>query len=195
VIFKVNKDFWPARRGDRRAAEQLVLASYESVFNYLYRLCRDRADAEDLTQETYARVWDTLGGYEGRCSFKTWVHRIAYHLFIDRTRRKSLPRTVSEWWDGGTDTQPGPAEHAAEKQEAQRLYRLVEGLNEEQRQVIHLRYYQGLSLRDTAFVSEAALSTVKYRLRTALDILKERMSKNDENKLKLKPSGEKNEAE
>jgi len=185
VIFKVNKDFWLARRGDRQAAEQLVLASYEAVFNYLYRLCEDRADAEDLTQETYAKVWDTLGRYEGRCSFKTWVHRVAYHVFIDRMRRRTLPTTVSDWWDGcREDTRPGPVENAAEKQDAQRLYKLVDGLNEEQRQVIHLHYYQGLSLRDTAFVSETALSTVKYRLRKALDILNVKMSKTTENKSK-----------
>lgn len=181
MIFKVNKDFRSARRGDRRAAERLVLASYEAVFNYLYRLCPNRADAEDLTQETYARVWDTLDRYQGRCSFKTWVHRIAYHVFIDRIRRKALPTTAAQWWDRCADTQPGPDEHLARTQDAGRLYRLVEELSEEQRQIIHLRYYQGLSLRDTAFVSETPLSTVKYRLRKALDILKEKMSKTMEN--------------
>ena len=130
-------------------------------------------------------MWDTLHRYEGRCSFKTWVHRLAYHVFIDWTRRKTVPTTSSDWWDGCADTQPGPDEHVSKQQEAQRLYQLVDGLNEEQRQVIHLHYYQGLSLRDTAFVSETALSTVKYRLRKALDILNEKMSTTTENKSQL----------
>ena len=66
------------------------------------------------------------------------------------------------------DENPGPLATATEKNEAQRLYRAVEQLDGPKKQVVHLHYYQGLSLRETAEVLDVATSTVKYRLREVM---------------------------
>jgi RNA polymerase sigma-70 factor (ECF subfamily) len=70
------------------------------------------------------------------------------------------------------DPHPNPHEAVEEKQEAQRLYRAVEELDEHLRQAVYLHYYQDLSLRETAYILNVAVSTVKYRLRRAIELLK-----------------------
>ena len=162
-----------AQQGDREAASELLGLSYEKVFAYFRRLCGSEEDAADLTQRTFRKVWLSLPGFQKRASFSTWVHSIAHHVYVDWRRGKpaSVPQT-SEWWHTQADTGPGPYESAAKHDAAQHLYVFVEKLDEEARQCVHLHYYQGLTLEQTAEVLSVAVSTVKYRLKRALDFLR-----------------------
>jgi RNA polymerase sigma-70 factor (ECF subfamily) len=166
-----------ASRGDREAACRLVELSYAHVFAYLWRLCGSSHDAEDLTQQTFVRVWASLDGFAGRSRFSTWLHRIAYNTYVDwqRSNKGSIQPQTDRWWQACADTNPGPLANAADRQLAQRLYEAVDRLEEDRKQVIHLHYYQGLSLKETAGVLGIATSTVKYRLREVLKILRARI--------------------
>ena len=73
--------------GQREACATLVHAHYLAVYRFLLHLTRDVAVAEDLTQETFATVWEKIGSFAGRSSIATWVHRIAYSKFVDARRR------------------------------------------------------------------------------------------------------------
>ncbi len=162
-----------AKCGDKNAADELLKMFYQDIFSYLQRICGCRADAEDLTQETFAKVWVSLASYRGRSRFSTWVYKIALNTYLDCRRRKGCVQNIpSRWWQECMDKNPGPFTTAAEKNEAQRLYRAVEQLDEAKKQVVHLHYYQGLSLRETAEVLDVATSTVKYRLREVMKFLR-----------------------
>lgn len=166
-----------AKEGDERAASELLRLSYEKVFNYLRRLCGSVADAEDLTQETFAKVWSSLSEYRGRCAFSTWVHRIAYHVYVDWRRGKEPPVPQTDaWWQERTDLNPGPFKCAEDKQLAERLYGLVDRLSEDKKQIICLHFYQGLSLRETAYVLNQAPSTVKYGFRRIMKYLRSELN-------------------
>ena len=184
-----------AKRGEREAACRLLEISYGDVFAYLRRLCGSRHDAEDLTQQTFMKVWASLDGFAGRSRFSTWLHRIAYNTYIDWRRKNngSIQSQAERWWQGCADTNPGPVANAAERQWAQCLYESVDRLDEDKKQVVHLHYYQGLSLRETARVLGIATSTVKYRLREVLKILRARIDV-EENEIDTKvipvPQGE-----
>jgi RNA polymerase sigma-70 factor (ECF subfamily) len=78
---------------------------------------------------------------------------------------------------------PGPFENAVEREQAGQLYQWVDQLDEETRETMHLHYYQGLSINETAEALNIATSTVKYRLRAALDFLR---TKTAEPKMPLK---------
>ena len=80
-------------------------------------------------------------------------------------------RRSDEWWETCVADGPSPYEDAAERDLAGRLHAMVARLDEDRREVVHLHYYQGLSLKETAEVLGIATSTVKYRLRGALDEL------------------------
>ncbi len=178
-----------ARKADTDAANELLRIYYADVYSYLRRLCGSRTDAEDLTQQTFLKVWSSLGGFKGRSKFSTWLYRIAYNCYIDWQRKNpSVVRpSTDQWWHECTDGNPGPAEELARHQLSRQLYEAVDRLDEDKKHTVHLHYYQGLSIRETAKVLGIAASTVKYRLREVLKVLRTQIDV-EENELDLKPT-------
>jgi RNA polymerase sigma-70 factor (ECF subfamily) len=166
-----------AQEGDKVASSALLKLFYKTIFNYLRRLCGNTQNAEDLTQEAFIRLWSSLNSYQHQCKFSTWVHRIAYNSYIDWRRKedKIVPQSDA-WWEGQSGCNPDPFKCAEDKQLAEQLYRLVDQLNELEKQVIYLHFYQGLSLRDVAFVLEEAPSTIRYKFHKAIKYLKSKIN-------------------
>lgn len=166
-----------AKRGNREAACELLETCYPDVFAYLRRLCVSQQDAEDLTQQTFLKVWASLESFAGRSNFSTWILTIAHNTYIDRQRKRPCEALDSSdpWWQQCIDPDPGPFKGAADRQMAQRLYAAVDQLDDDQRHVVHLHYYQQLSIRETAKVLNVATSTVKYRLREVFKILRNKL--------------------
>jgi RNA polymerase sigma-70 factor (ECF subfamily) len=164
-----------AQKGDVPAASELVTLFYQRIFAYLRRLSGNDDDAADLTQKTFAKTWQSLASYRRRSSFSTWLHGIAHHVYLDwRRKRNFTDAQTDEWWAIQAGESPTPFENTAEREMARQLYRWVDELDEEKKQTVHLHYYQNLPLNETAEVLGVAVSTVKYRLREALDFLRAR---------------------
>ncbi|MHC4394310.1 MAG: RNA polymerase sigma factor [Planctomycetota bacterium] len=162
-----------AKRADKTAASELLKIFYADIFAYLRRLCRSRQDAEDLTQQTFLKIWRSIGSFRGNSRFSTWAYRIAYNTFIDWQRRNNdIQSRTDQWWEDCVDENPGPFTNAAQRQTATDLYKAVEQLDDDKKHIVHLRYYQGLSLKETAKVLNVSTSTVKYRLREVIKILR-----------------------
>ena len=162
-----------AKTGDISAASELVGLFYERIFAYFRRLCGNDDDAADLTQKTFFKVWTSLASYQQRSSFSTWLHGIAHHVYVDwRRANKPADAQSDEWWETRAAEGPSPFEDAAERDTAHRLVALVDRLEDREKEAVHLHYYQGLSLQETAEALGIATSTVKYRLRGALDFLR-----------------------
>ena len=162
-----------AQSGETGAASELLQLFYKKIYSYLRRLSCRNADAEDLTQQTFTKVWQNLHGFKGNCTFNSWVHRVAYNTFVDwlRAKRISVPQQ-QDWWESLEDTNSGPLKSLEQKQVVEKLYKAVENLDENKRAVVHLRYYQRLSIKETAFVLDVSAGTVKYRLKQVLKELK-----------------------
>src|ERR1041385_2359147 len=149
-----------AKTGDREAATELIGLFYERIYAFLRRQTPSDQDAADLTQKTFAKAWASLDSFTGRSSFSTWLHGIAHHVYLDlRRQRKPAESQSDEWWATCSASTPTPFEDTAEKDLAAQLYALVEQLDEDTRQTIHLHYYQGLSLAETAAVLGVATRT------------------------------------
>jgi RNA polymerase sigma-70 factor (ECF subfamily) len=163
-----------AKKADKNAASELLKIYYADIYSYLRRLCGSKQDAEDLTQQTLLKVWSSLDGFKGRSKFSTWLYRIAHNTFLDWLRKNAAgtQSRPDQWWQECIDQNPGPFSNVAERQLAQRLYQAVDKFDEDKKHVVHLHYYQGLSLRETAKVLDIATSTVKYRLREVLKALR-----------------------
>ena len=163
-----------AKKADKDAACELLKIYYADIYSYLRRLCGSRHDAEDLTQQTLLKVWSSLDGFKGRSKFSTWLYRIAHNTFLDWLRKNAAgaQSRPDQWWQECIDQNPGPFANLAERQLAQRLYQAVDKFDEDKKHVVHLHYYQGLSIRETAKVLDIATSTVKYRLREVFKILR-----------------------
>jgi RNA polymerase sigma-70 factor (ECF subfamily) len=165
-----------AQKGNQRAAEQLIETFYVRVYSFLRRRAGKEEDAADLCQKTFARVWQALPGFAGRSSVNSWIHAIAYHVYVD-WRRGLRPAECrpDEWWEAQAGGFPQP-DHAAQTRDLRAmLWADVELLEENARSAVHLHYFQGLSLRETAEVLGIAESTVKYQLRKAISLLQQKL--------------------
>lgn len=166
-----------AGRGDRAAAVRLIELFYERIFAFLRRLAGNEADAADLTQRTFSRVWESLPTFAGRSSVGSWMHGIAYHVYVDwrRAERRTEPRS-DEWWALFPGDEPTPDEALMRTDLAATVFRSVDQLDPGLRETVHLHYYQELTLQETADAQGIAISTVKYRLRVALVELQKKLN-------------------
>jgi RNA polymerase sigma-70 factor, ECF subfamily len=164
------------RSGDRTAAVQLIELFYGRVYNFLRRLVGNEADAADLTQQTFSRVWQRLDSFAERSSVSSWIHGIAYHVYVDWRRANGRTEArPNEWWETHANVGPTPDEDAASADMKATLYSYVEQLESDLRATVHCHYYQELTLQETADALGVATSTVKYRLRQALDELQRKL--------------------
>ena len=164
-------------QGERVAEVDLIDLFYERIYAFLRRLSFNDADAADLTQRTFGRVWQSLPTFSGRSSVGSWIHSIAYHTYVDwrRASRPVEPRST-EWWAACVSTEPAPDEIVSRKDLAETTYAAVDRLAPDLRDTIHLHYYQELTIQETADAMGVATSTVKYRLRQALSELESKLS-------------------
>lgn len=166
-----------AQQGDLAAASRLVTRHYASVYGYLRRLAGCDAEAEDLTQKTFFRVWVSLSGFEGRSRFSTWLHQLAYRTYVDWLRtHRPMTSPPEAWWNSLSTEDPDPSETAADRELSHRTYAEVDRLDEHLRQVVHLHYYQAMTLAETAEILGISAGTVKNRLRDSLERLRRRLA-------------------
>ena len=180
MSLKIQKIIKKAGNGDKDSASELIDIYSHQVYSYLRRLCGNNEDAEDLTQQTFIKVWSSLSGFKGNSAFTTWIYRIAYNIYVDWLRGKKINLQQDVPWKW-IDNNPSPADLASDKQMAEHIYKTVNQLDDDKKQVVHLHYYQGLSIRETAKVLNIATSTVKYRIREALKFIKSEITEKDFN--------------
>jgi len=160
--------------GDRASCEELVVNNYAAVFRFLAHLTSDPEMAADITQDTFRVAWQEISKFDGRASVATWLHRIAYNRFIDIYRKQRRDRCLQEnlqmeFSRVGDVTPPCATSH---KETSQYLYAAVNQLPEDQRTIVYLHYFEGLSLREAAMVVGEAVGTIKWRLSAALTRLR-----------------------
>ncbi len=164
------------RNGEDSAAAELIDLFYQRIYAFLRRLTPNEADAADLTQRTFGRVWQALPGFSGRSSVGSWIHSIAYHTYVDWRRANHRTELQSpDWWAERVALEPKPDEIASRNDMAATVFSLVDRLAADARETVHLHYYQGLTLQETADAMNVATSTVKYRLRQALAELEQKL--------------------
>jgi RNA polymerase sigma-70 factor, ECF subfamily len=168
-------------RRDRAAFGTLTARHLGSVHRYLTRMTSNHADADDLTQETFLRVWLNAASYRpGTARLTTWLHRIAHNLAVDELRKR---RTVQFAEPGGTDADDeltggslaeaaaDPAAHLEAARTQARLDEALTRLPPNQRAALLLRQVQGFSQEEAADVlgvSVSSLESLVGRARRAL---------------------------
>ncbi len=153
-------------RRDASAFETLYRRYARPVFGLALRRLGDRMRAEDAVQETFAAVWRSARTYRpDRGAGAPWLYAVARNAIVDRSRNRSEPPT--EVPDTPTG-EPGPEERAETSYIAWRVHRALEDLPENERDVIELAYYGGLSQTEVADFLDIPLGTVKTRTRSGL---------------------------
>ncbi len=160
------------REGDRHAFEQLVRRYQRPVFNVALRMLRDRQDAMDVAQTTFLKAFEHLGDYDPAFRFYSWIYRIA----INETLNALGARKPLTGLDGGeVDGTPGPERQADGAQTRRAIEDALMQIKPEQRSVITLRHFMQLSYEDMADILQLPEKTVKSRLYSARQALRERL--------------------
>jgi RNA polymerase sigma-70 factor (ECF subfamily) len=162
--------------GRREAYEEVIEAHYASIYRLLLFLTRDTSVAEDMTQEVFASAWAALHNFRGDASIKTWLRRIAYHLFLDAQRRRKRNESfVAERGIRDPETAADPLSRIMTDEHLARMYRAMDDLNGDERAVLLLHYLDGLSYREMAGVLHQPAGTLKWMTHEALEKLRTRV--------------------
>lgn len=177
----LESDVARLRRGDPDALGRLLERYQHRLYRYLCRLVRDPATAEDLFQQTWLRVIEHVARYDPGRSFEPWLFSLARNLAIDHLRRRR-PESLDEPLPSGigrAELLPAEAPSALERVLAQerdeRLSEALAGLPVIYSEVLTLRFEEEMKLEEIAEVLEAPLSTVKTRLRRALEAMRRKL--------------------
>lgn len=177
------------RSGELAAYDGLVLAFQDRVFNLCWRMCGSRTDAEDFTQDAFVKAFESLGRFDGRARFYTWLFRIAVNLVIS-ARRRHTPFAVVSIDAAYADAEGGvasplsdrldsgetePADQAAEHERHALVLAALASLDEEQRCIVTLRDIESLGYGEIADILNVPVGTVKSRLHRARLALRQKL--------------------
>jgi RNA polymerase sigma-70 factor (ECF subfamily) len=162
--------------GDAQAFEVVFERHVDAAFSLAYRMCGRRAMAEDVIQEAFLSLWRAGAAYDpARGSVRAWVLRVVHNRTVDTFRRTAV-RTSRDVSDDGLAEQLPAAELTeaeAERRDEARLVRsALNDLSGDQRRVIELSYFGGLSHSEIAEMLELPTGTVKGRMRLGLTKLR-----------------------
>ena len=164
------------QQGNREAVSQLLERHTRRVRDYVRMLVKDNDVADDLTQEVLIKVVKVLdeGRYTDKGRFLPWVLRIAHNRVLDHFRANKQVKTVNES-SAGFDilgsknlAEPSIEDQLVSEQQAEEVRALIELLPEEQREVVKMRYYDGLSFKEIAEHTGVSINTALGRMRYAL---------------------------
>jgi len=162
------------RRGDDRAYTVVVDLFLGPIYRFLLRLSSNPAVAEDLTQETFLAVWQSIGSFGGKSKFRTWVFGIAYRQFLrSRDKRKVETVRLDEIRHEGKAVDPD--EILLERDEQQRIRQAVYALPCIYREALCLVHLEGLNYREAAAILGLPIGTVKSRMNVAFKLLREKL--------------------
>jgi RNA polymerase sigma-70 factor, ECF subfamily len=157
--------------GSERACEGLVRRFERPVYNLIVRLVRDSATAEDLTQDTFVKIFRALGTYDQRLRFSSWLFRIAHNTAIDHLRIKRPLFASASVDDRGEEQDPlvslpdlsalSPLQSTEQHELAAALDAAIDRLRPDYRSAILLRHQEGLEYDEIAHVLGLPLGTVK----------------------------------
>ena len=160
--------------GDQRAFLALYDRYSSNVYALAFRMMNDQMMAEEVLQDTFLKLWSRSRQYlTERGPLLTWLLTIARRTALDRLRLESRRPTLSERNDPDLiwEMTPEP-ETTSEEARWHSLHLVVQSLPEENRKVIELAYYQGMSQSEIADVLDLPLGTVKTRLRAGMNRLR-----------------------
>jgi RNA polymerase sigma factor (sigma-70 family) len=177
-------------KGEQSCFEELIHRHKNKVFAYISLYIRDQALAEDIFQDTFLKVIQSVksGRYYDNGKFISWVMRIAHNLIIDHFRRIKQMNTVSndnyesDIFNSRKFADSTIEDNMIKRQVQKDIRKMITQLPDDQREVVILRHYAGLSFKEIAEITDVSINTALGRMRYALINLRKIM---DEKKISL----------
>lgn len=178
MIFREVEDrdlILQARRDNVEAYNLLVSRWEKRIYNYLLRLVKSPEDALDLSQDVFLKAYQNLKKLEDASRWMPWLYRIAHNEAYSLLR-KNRPETSFDGLEHEPWIEPAPSRRMLPIEVSLAVDRALQTLSEDQREAVILKIYQGFKFEEMAEVLGCPVSTVKSRLYTALELLKETLT-------------------
>jgi RNA polymerase sigma factor (sigma-70 family) len=163
------------RQGDEQSLKELITRHQRKIFTSIYLLVKDRDLADDIFQDTFIKVINTLrsGNYNEEGKFLSWVMRIGHNLVIDHFRRQQKMPMVHDTEDYSLfDFIPLADENVEDRIITAQIHdtvrRMIDELPEDQREVVIMRHYGNMSFKEIAEATNVSINTSLGRMRYAL---------------------------
>lgn len=151
------------RDGDVGAFESFINQYQDKIFNYCLRLGSDYQVAEELTQETFIKFYQSIGGYDyHKAALSTWLFRIAHNLSLNTLRDNGPPANALTTDEASLS--PSPEDQYIVKEKYEKLLTAMQKLTLEERNMVILKDYLGFSCQELADLFDIPAGTVKSRL-------------------------------
>ena len=169
------------QNGDVDAMGTLVTRYQHWVYNIAYGMLGHREDAQDVAQDTFLSVWESIGGFKFRSRFSTWLYRIVknkcLNLIDQRQRRKTDPMEIDDsqpWVPLDTVT---PEQVLLRKERKEIVHAALAKLKDSYREILVLRELRELSYEEISEILGCTLGRVKSRLHEARKALKKELER------------------
>lgn len=177
-------------KGEQSCFEHIIQRHKNKVFAYISLYIRDQALAEDIFQDTFLKVIQSVkaGKYSDNGKFLSWVMRIAHNLIIDHFRRIKQINTISndnyesDLFNSRSFAEDSVEDNMIKQQIHKDIRKMISSLPDDQREVVILRHYSGLSFKEIADITGVSINTALGRMRYALINMRKIM---EENKISL----------
>ncbi len=168
--------------GDASALESLILRHKDKIYTSIFLLVKDKYLAEDIFQDVFIRVIDTIrsGRYTEEGKFLPWAMRIAHNLCVDHFRKVKRTPAIKTGDDRDifeviNFSEDGIDQRMMQRQSHNRVREMLDRLPEDQREVIILRHYAELSFKEIASLTNCSINTALGRMRYGLINLRKMM--------------------
>jgi RNA polymerase sigma factor (sigma-70 family) len=169
------------QNNDKQALEQLYDRYEKLLFSFSYRMTGQKELAEEVVQEVFIKIWTKKGTYnEKKGKFSSWLLTIARNTSIDMLRKRKETSYSFEERDSLISDDPSTEDVVEWKEEGTCIRKAISALGKEQREIVELFYFQGLSQQNIADSCQIPLGTVKGRIRLALQHIRKALQKNEE---------------
>jgi len=160
------------KSGDERAATELVERHASALARFAVS-SGERADVDELVQDTFVRAFASIDGFRGESSFRTWLFTIERRLLIDRRRAEKRRRDRTEIQEGDSATEFDALDGMVADETQRRLQRVVQRLSPTQREVFVLRVAEGLSYKEIADAVGTTEGAARVHYHNAMRAVKE----------------------
>jgi RNA polymerase sigma-70 factor (ECF subfamily) len=167
------------RAGEQRAFDELVRRYQRPIHSLCMRYLRNTADAADVTQRAFVKAFQSLDGFRGESSFRTWLYRIAINMSLNHIRDHKRERPAEIRDDALTRRATGP-QRIISGEDADLLREAIAELPPKQRTVLELRVYDELSFREVAELVGSTENAAKVNFHHAVKKLRARLGGGEE---------------
>jgi RNA polymerase sigma factor (sigma-70 family) len=184
MTLEISQLIEQALAGEQKAYANIVDRFRDQIYHFIFRMVKDKAQADDLTQETFIKAFRALASFNSDYAFSTWLYKIAANNCIDYFRKKKLTTmsldTPLKVKDGELQRdfpveEQGPESELISKEQTSYIRIAIDTLPEKYKEAIMLRHSQDKSYEEIAEKLAIPLGTVKVRIFRAREMLKSRL--------------------